>query len=74
VIHHLHSATKIHKPTQLDMEQIKDFSQYKQAISCDGIAVLEGYATWCTHCKSMEPVVDEVRDRITVRWLAGSCY
>lgn len=56
------------------MEQIKDFSQYKQAISCDGIAVLEGYATWCTHCKSMEPVVDEVRDRITVRWLAGSCY
>ena len=43
------------------MEEIKDRKEYVKATMADGIAVLEGTATWCPQCKAIAPFVDQVR-------------
>ena len=42
------------------MEEIKDRKEYVKATMADGIAILEGTATWCSQCKAIAPFVDEV--------------
>lgn len=46
------------------MEEIKDRKEYVKATQADGMAILEGTATWCSQCKAIAPFVDEVRLKI----------
>ena len=41
------------------MEEIKDRKEYVKATQADGIAILEGTATWCSQCKAIAPFVDK---------------
>ncbi|KAF2483907.1 thioredoxin-like protein [Neohortaea acidophila] len=42
------------------MEDIPDRKAYVKATNADGVAVLEGTATWCTQCKAIAPFVDKL--------------
>jgi thioredoxin 1 len=42
------------------MEQLEDRKAYVKATNADGLAILEGTATWCSQCKAIKPFVDEV--------------
>lgn len=47
------------------MEEITDRKGYLKATQLtDGIAVLEGTATWCSQCKAIAPFVDQVSDLV----------
>lgn len=42
------------------MDELKDRKDYSKVLMSDGIAVLEGTATWCSQCKAIAPFVDKV--------------
>lgn len=37
---------------------------YQQTINSSAIVLVEFYASWCSHCKNMMPVVAEVKKKI----------
>ena len=43
-----------------NMDEIKDRKDYSKVLMSDGIAVLEGTATWCSQCKAISPFIDKV--------------
>lgn len=38
---------------------------YQKTITSSDLVLVEFYATWCSHCKHMMPVVDEVKKKIS---------
>ena len=42
------------------MEELKDRTAYVKATMADGVAVLEGTATWCSQCKAIAPFVEQM--------------
>lgn len=41
--------------------------KYEEARQLSGVVLIEFFASWCPHCRRMEPVVDEVRDLLGSR-------
>lgn len=37
---------------------------YKETINSSGLVLVEFYATWCSHCKHMMPIIEEVKKKI----------
>ncbi len=37
---------------------------YKETINSSGLVLVEFYATWCSHCKHMMPLMEEVKKKI----------
>jgi hypothetical protein len=48
------------------MEELKGRNEYVKATNKDGVAILEGTATWCSQCKAIAPCVDQVYSK----WLS----
>ena len=42
------------------MQEIQNRKEYVKATMADGVAVLEGTATWCTQCRAIAPLVEEL--------------
>lgn len=37
---------------------------FQQTINSSSLVLVEFYATWCSHCKHMMPVVEEIKKKI----------
>ena len=54
------SPQVVHTTFNPRMEELKGRNEYVKATNKDGVAILEGTATWCSQCKAIAPFVDQV--------------
>ncbi|MDE6008934.1 MAG: thioredoxin family protein [Muribaculaceae bacterium] len=38
--------------------------EYTQAIKSTPVVLIEFYATWCSHCQAMMPVVEQIKEML----------
>lgn len=39
--------------------------KYTEAINSTPVVLVEFYATWCSHCQRMEPVVEQIKELLS---------
>lgn len=43
----------------------KNIMNYTEAINSTPVVMVEFFATWCSHCQRMAPVIDKIKEQLT---------